>query len=85
VGQAIVLHYARIGDGDVGGALLKTGVGIAARFKKCVDQVVGFGDGGAGMVDKARLDGLPLGYKTIPLGWAELSNLQGLDAGFTVG
>src|ERR1035437_4488856 len=64
--------------------LLEAGQGVAARLKKRVDQVVGFRDGGPGMVDKAGLDGVPFSDKAIPLGGAEIAELQGFHAGFAV-
>jgi len=45
---AIVFHEEGVGDGEVVGALLEAGLGIATRFKDCGDQVVGLGDGGLG-------------------------------------
>jgi len=76
VRAAVVFHHAGVGDGDIVGALLEAGSGIAARLKKRVDQIVGLRDGGLGVVDEAGLDGVPLGYKTIPLSGFEIVDLQ---------
>jgi hypothetical protein len=84
VGDAVVFHDAGVGDREIVGALLEADQGIAARLKKRVDQVVGFRDGGPGMVDEAGLDGVPFGSKTIPLGDAEIADIQGLHARFAV-
>ena len=68
VREAVVLHDARVADGHIGCALLKAGPGIAAGLKKRIDQVIGFGDRGFGMVDEAGLDRMPLCDKAIALG-----------------
>ena len=79
--KAVVFHDAWIGDGDIGGTLLKAGRRIAAGFKERVDQIVSFSDGGFGMIDEAGLDGLPFGNEALPLGGAEIANLEGFNAG----
>ena len=78
VRDAVVFHDAGVGDGEIGGTLLEAGQGVAARLKKRVDQVVGFRNGGPGMVDEAGLDGVPFGDKAIPLGGAKIANLQAI-------
>jgi hypothetical protein len=83
--QAVVFHDAGVGDGYIGCALLKAGLGVAAGLKERINEVVGFSDGGFGMIDEAGLNGLPLGDKARPLGGAEVADFQSFHAGFPVG
>jgi hypothetical protein len=73
---AVLLHHARVVDGDIVSTLLKAGLGIATRFKERIDQVVCFSDGQPGMIEEAGLDGLPFGSKALPLGNAEFPDSQ---------
>ena len=84
VGGTVVFHDAGIGDGEVGGSLLEADLGVAAGFKEGVDEVVGLSDRGAGVIDEAGLDGVPLGDETLALGDAEVADIKGFDAGFAV-
>ena len=85
VGEAIVFHHAGIGDRDIGGTLFESDLGIAARLEDCVDEVVGFGDGGSRVIDKSSLNGVPLGDKALPFNNAEVADFEGLDVGLAVG
>ena len=85
VSVAIVCHDARIVDGDIGGALLKVGLRIAASFKECVDEGVSFIDCGLGVVNEVGLDDLPIGDEAVALDGAEFANLHFVDAVFTLG
>jgi len=85
VSDAIVFHHARIGDRDIGCALLKAGHGIAAGFEERIDQVIGLSDSGAGMIDEAGLNDLPLTGEAFPLGNAEIPNWKGFHAALPIG
>ena len=82
--EAVVFHDAGVGDGEIVGTLLEVGQGIAARHKKRADLVVGFRDGGPGLIDEAGLDVVPFDDKAIPLSGAEIAYLHGFNAGFAV-
>lgn len=79
---AVVLDDAGMVDGDVGGALLEVGDGIAAGLHERGDEFVGFGDGALGMIDEAGLHGLPVGHEAFALGGAEVADLEVFDARF---
>ncbi|SPE17854.1 hypothetical protein SBA5_1100034 [Candidatus Sulfotelmatomonas gaucii] len=84
VRHAVVFHNARVSDGEIRGALFKGVLGIAAGLEERSDQVIGFSDRSLGVVDKARLHGMPLGDVALPLGGAEFADFQCVHAGFTV-
>ena len=84
VGEAIVLHHVWVSNGDVGGALIKAVLGIAAGEQEGVDEVVGFSDGCLGVVDEAGLKAVPLDDEAFALSGAKVADFQGLDAGFAV-
>jgi hypothetical protein len=84
VRQAVVFDDPRVGDGEIVGALLETGAGIAARFKERIDQVVGFRNGSLGMIDEAGLDDVPFGSEAIMFGEAKVADFEGNDAGFAI-
>ena len=54
-GCAVILHHGRIGDGNIGGALLEVGHGITSRHHHAVHQRVGLADGHRRVVDEAAL------------------------------
>jgi hypothetical protein len=57
---AVVLDHSRMVDRHVGRALLEALDRIAALRHDRLDQLVGGGDGAAGIVDEVRLHCLPL-------------------------
>jgi len=92
VGGAVVFDDAGMFDGDVGGALVEVGDGIAAGVHERGDQFIGFDDGAFGVVDETRLDGLPVGEIALAFGGGEVADVKfvyalfaGGEAGFGLG
>lgn len=82
VGGAVVLDDAGVADGDVGGALLEVGDGIAAGLHERGDELIGLGDRALGVIDEAGLDGLPVGDEALALGGGEVADFEVFDARF---
>ena len=80
VGCAVVFDDARVIDGEIGGALLELGDGIAASGHEEIDEPVGLVDGLAGSVDEAGLYGAPLGDEALALVCAQFAEGEFFDA-----
>jgi len=59
VSGPIIFDHARVIYGNVGGALLEVGHGIAARGHQFIDESVGLRNGACRLVDELRLHGSP--------------------------
>ncbi len=81
VGGAVVLDDAGMVDGDVFGALFEAGVGIPTRLEKRRNQLIGFGHGALGVIEKASLNGAPVCDEAVSLRGHQLAEIELGDAG----
>jgi len=79
-GGAVILQDCWISDGDISGALLEVGHGIAACSHDAVYERVGFADGDSGVVDETVLNLNPVLPELIAHGWAEFFDGEALNA-----
>jgi hypothetical protein len=70
-GGAVILHDGWISDGNVSGALLEVGHGIATRGHDAIYERIGFTNGNGGIVDEMVLNLNPVLSKLITHGWVE--------------